>query len=146
MSNRFKGALTLNPRPILPHNDVPQPKRAARAFGQVEEFARNPRKHAKLFFSRLRLLFRLVRDPQTPWTAKLAASLCISYVVSPIQLIPNFIPVIGQMDDVVAIWLAMKAIQRCTPSAILAKHTATPNRATLITDPPSLIVPSVSEN
>jgi len=132
MSNSFEGTLALDAQRALSQNR--RAKRLANALARVDDLARNPRKHAKLLFSRVGFLLRLLRDPQTPWAAKLAAGLCLSYVVSPIQLIPNFIPIIGQMDDVFAIWLAMKAITRCTPSAILAKHLAASNTATFKTE------------
>ena len=108
------------------HTDTP--------FALVGDLARNPKKHAKLLFSRVGLLFRLLRDPQTPWPAKFAAALCLGYVVSPIQLIPNFIPIIGQTDDVFAIWLAMKVITRLTPSAVLAKHMGASNTITFTSE------------
>jgi uncharacterized membrane protein YkvA (DUF1232 family) len=148
MGNSFEGTLALDAQRALSHNR--QAKRLVNAFARVDDLARNPRKHAKLLFSRVGLLFRLLRDPQTPWAAKLAASLCLSYVVSPIQLIPNFIPIIGQMDDVFAIWLAMKAITKCTPKAILAKHIASSSTVTLTTEeeiptpPPQSLARSVS--
>jgi uncharacterized membrane protein YkvA (DUF1232 family) len=51
-------------------------------------------------------LYRLLRHPDTPWYAKGLLFLPFIYLCSPIQLIPNFIPVIGQMDDLFVIWIA----------------------------------------
>jgi uncharacterized membrane protein YkvA (DUF1232 family) len=150
MSSPFEGTLALDAQRTLPHNRVSHKERRGTPFALVGDFARNPRKHARLLFSRIGLLFRLVKDPETPWPAKLAASLCLSYVVSPIQLIPNFIPIIGQTDDVFAIWLAMKAITKCTPRWVLAKHMAISTTATFtsetenLTPPPPILVRSVS--
>jgi uncharacterized membrane protein YkvA (DUF1232 family) len=53
-------------------------------------------------------LYRLLRHPHTPWHARAVLFLPVMYLFSPIQLIPNFIPVIGQIDDVVVIWIAKK--------------------------------------
>jgi uncharacterized membrane protein YkvA (DUF1232 family) len=53
-------------------------------------------------------LYRLLRHPDTPWYAKAVLFLPVMYLCSPIQLIPNFIPVLGQMDDVLMIWVAKK--------------------------------------
>ncbi len=49
-------------------------------------------------------VYRLVlKHPQTPWIAKLFLGLAVGYLVLPFDLIPDFIPVIGQLDDVVII-------------------------------------------
>ncbi|SBV97725.1 conserved hypothetical protein [uncultured Alphaproteobacteria bacterium] len=51
------------------------------------------------------------RDPRVPWPAKLLAAATVAYAVSPIDLIPDFIPVIGYLDDAIllplAVWLAL---------------------------------------
>src|ERR1700682_1606554 len=52
------------------------------------------------------------RDPRSPWYAKWLAVLIVAYALSPIDLIPDFIPVIGYLDEIIllpgAIWLALK--------------------------------------
>lgn len=49
-------------------------------------------------------VYRLVlKHPQTPWVAKLFLGLAVAYLLLPFDLIPDFIPVIGQLDDVVII-------------------------------------------
>ena len=53
-------------------------------------------------------LYRLLRHPNTRWYARGLLSLPVIYICSPIQFIPNFIPVIGQMDDLFAIWMTKK--------------------------------------
>lgn len=54
------------------------------------------------------------RHPDTPWYAKLLAALIVAYAFSPIDLIPDFIPVIGLLDDAllipIGIWIAMRLI------------------------------------
>jgi uncharacterized membrane protein YkvA (DUF1232 family) len=144
MSSPFEVTLTLDAQRTLPHNLASHKERRDTPFALVGDLARNPRKHARLLFSRIGLLFRLLKDPETPWPAKLAATLCLGYVVSPIQLIPNFIPIIGQTDDVFAIWLAMKAITKCTPSAVLVKHGAMSNTSTFTSEIESLTPPHPS--
>jgi uncharacterized membrane protein YkvA (DUF1232 family) len=53
-------------------------------------------------------------DPATPWAAKLLAALVVAYALSPIDLIPDFIPVLGYVDDVLllpaVIWLALRLL------------------------------------
>lgn len=49
-------------------------------------------------------VYRLVlKHPQTPWIAKLFLGLAVGYLLLPFDLIPDFIPIIGQLDDVVII-------------------------------------------
>ena len=56
------------------------------------------------------------RDPRTPWYAKLLAAFIVAYALSPIDLIPDFIPIIGFLDEIVllpgAIWLVLKLLPR----------------------------------
>jgi uncharacterized membrane protein YkvA (DUF1232 family) len=69
------------------------------------------------------------RDPRTPWIAKAVAAATAAYAFSPIDLIPDFIPVLGLLDDLVLVpaglWLAVRLI----PPAVLAEHRATAERA-----------------
>ena len=57
--------------------------------------------------------------PGVPWYVKLVCGCAVLYVASPIQLIPNFIPVIGQLDDVLVIGLSIKFLKRLVPQAVL---------------------------
>lgn len=54
------------------------------------------------------------RDPRTPWPARLLALLVLAYALSPLDLIPDFIPVLGQLDDLLLVpaglWLALRLI------------------------------------
>lgn len=56
------------------------------------------------------------RDPRTPRTARLLALLVIAYALSPIDLVPDFIPILGQLDDLLLVpaglWLALRFIPR----------------------------------
>jgi uncharacterized membrane protein YkvA (DUF1232 family) len=71
------------------------------------------------FFKQFRVIRRALKHPQVPWYAKAGLGCCVLYVVSPIQLIPNFIPIIGQMDDVVVVILGIKLLRRCVPPHVL---------------------------
>ena len=61
------------------------------------------------------------RDPQTPWRVKLLAAAVVAYALSPIDLIPDFIPVLGLLDDLILlpglIWLAIRLL----PEPVLAR-------------------------
>ena len=56
---------------------------------------------------RLRLVELLLRHPQTPWYAKAVGGATLLYAVSPIDLIPDFIPVIGYLDDLLLVPLGL---------------------------------------
>lgn len=60
-------------------------------------------------------LWLAARDPRVPWHAKLLAGLVAAYALSPIDLIPDFIPVLGYLDDLLivpaGIWLCIRLIQ-----------------------------------
>ena len=61
------------------------------------------------------------KHPNTPWYAKLVAACTAGYLFSPVQIIPNYIPVIGMLDDVLIVFLAVKLIQRITPADVLTE-------------------------
>jgi uncharacterized membrane protein YkvA (DUF1232 family) len=62
---------------------------------------------------------RLRADPRVPRRAKLAVALAGLWVLSPIDLIPEFLPVIGPLDDVVVVALALRYAARQVPREIL---------------------------
>jgi uncharacterized membrane protein YkvA (DUF1232 family) len=62
---------------------------------------------------------RLRRDPRVPMRAKLAIGLAAVWVLSPIDLVPEFIPVIGPLDDVVVVALALRYAARQVPRDVL---------------------------
>jgi uncharacterized membrane protein YkvA (DUF1232 family) len=64
---------------------------------------------------------RLRRDPRVPRRAKLAVAFAGLWVLSPIDLIPEFLPVIGPLDDVVVVALALRYAARRVPRDVLAQ-------------------------
>jgi len=64
---------------------------------------------------------RLHQHPQTPIVAKFLLWLAIAYVVMPFDLIPDFIPVIGQLDDLVIIPLLVYSALKLTPQNVIAE-------------------------
>ncbi len=70
----------------------------------------------------LRLLKRLAADPELPRRIRIALVALIGFVVSPIDLIPDAIPVIGFADDVVLVILVLRWISRTAGRDALARH------------------------
>ena len=69
-------------------------------------------------------LYLASRDPNVPWYAKGLALAVAAYAVSPIDLIPDFIPVIGYLDDLILVPLGVALVIRLVPPEIMAKHRA----------------------
>ena len=67
-------------------------------------------------------LWLAARDPRVAWHAKLVAAVVAAYALSPIDLIPDFIPVIGHLDDLLIVPLGIWAAVRLVPAALMAEH------------------------
>src|SRR3954471_15375944 len=67
------------------------------------------------------VFYFVFRHPRTNWYGRLIAMCAAAYVFSPIQLIPNFIPVFGCLDDILVILLAARMMQRATSPHVLAE-------------------------
>lgn len=80
---------------------------------------RKPKAFIARFLEEFGIVRRALVHPRVPWHAKAVSGCALLYIVSPIQLLPNFIPVIGQMDDVAVIALALKYLRRSVPPSIL---------------------------
>ena len=63
-------------------------------------------------------LWKLFRHPETPRAARWVAIAVLAYAVSPIDLIPDFIPVLGQLDDVIIVPLGIALAVRLTPKPL----------------------------
>jgi uncharacterized membrane protein YkvA (DUF1232 family) len=63
-------------------------------------------------------LYLAARDPRVPWPAKLVAACVAAYALSPIDLIPDFIPVLGYLDDLVLVPLGIALAIRLIPPAV----------------------------
>jgi uncharacterized membrane protein YkvA (DUF1232 family) len=72
----------------------------------------------------VRALYSASRDPRVPLHAKLLIALIVAYALSPIDLIPDFVPVLGYLDDLVLIPLGVTAAIRMIPPDVLAEHRA----------------------
>jgi uncharacterized membrane protein YkvA (DUF1232 family) len=64
-------------------------------------------------------LYLACRDPQVPWYAKALAAGVVAYALSPIDLIPDFVPVLGYLDDLVLIPLGVLLVRALIPSGVM---------------------------
>jgi len=67
-------------------------------------------------------LYLASRDPRVPWYAKALAIVVAGYALSPIDLIPDFVPVLGYLDDVILVPLGVLLVIRMIPPEIMAEH------------------------
>lgn len=66
-------------------------------------------------------LYLAARDPRVPWYAKAVAACVAAYALSPIDLIPDFIPVLGYLDDVIIVPLGILLTVRLVPAHVMAE-------------------------
>jgi uncharacterized membrane protein YkvA (DUF1232 family) len=74
---------------------------------------------SKQLRSEVYALYLASKHPKTPWYAKAFAVLIIGYVLSPIDFIPDFIPVIGYLDDFIIVFAGISLLIRMIPKEIL---------------------------
>jgi uncharacterized membrane protein YkvA (DUF1232 family) len=67
----------------------------------------------------------VMRDRRVPWWSKLIAGALVIYLASPIDLIPDFIPVLGQLDDLAMALIAGGVLLRSVPREVIEEHLAT---------------------
>ncbi len=65
-------------------------------------------------------LYLAIRDPRVPWYAKALAVCVVGYAFSPIDLIPDFIPVVGYLDDLIIVPLGVALVVKLVPPPVLA--------------------------
>ena len=66
-------------------------------------------------------LYLAYRDPRTPWYAKIWAALVVAYAFSPIDLIPDFIPVLGYLDDLLLVPLGVFLALKIIPAEVMTE-------------------------
>jgi uncharacterized membrane protein YkvA (DUF1232 family) len=69
------------------------------------------------------------RDPRVPWTVKLLAIAVAGYALSPIDLIPDFIPVLGYLDDLIIVPLGIWLVIRLIPEDVMREYRAVASAA-----------------
>jgi uncharacterized membrane protein YkvA (DUF1232 family) len=83
-------------------------------------------RHALLrtLLARLRLAWRLLRDPGVSWLLKLLALAPLVYIVSPLDFVPDVLPFFGQLDDLGVLLFAVATFIRLAPADVVAHHQA----------------------
>jgi len=69
-------------------------------------------------------LWLAARDPRVPWYAKVVAAAVAAYALSPVDLIPDFVPVLGYLDDLVIVPLGILLAVRLVPADLMAEFRA----------------------
>ena len=78
----------------------------------------------RLLWRHGRLAWRLVRDPRTPLLPKLILGASLLYVLSPLDIVPDVVPVLGQLDDVAALALGLELFFKYVPDGLRREHEA----------------------
>jgi uncharacterized membrane protein YkvA (DUF1232 family) len=74
---------------------------------------------AKQLKNEVHALYLASKEPRTPWFAKVLAALIIGYALSPIDLIPDFIPVLGYLDDLIIVPAGIALLLRMIPKEVM---------------------------
>jgi uncharacterized membrane protein YkvA (DUF1232 family) len=70
----------------------------------------------------IRVCALVLRDPRTPWLARILLGAALAYAVSPIDLIPDFLPVVGHLDDAVIVPLLIVLGLALVPKGVVLDH------------------------
>ena len=65
-------------------------------------------------------LYLACRDPRMPWYARVLAGAVVAYALSPVDLIPDFVPILGYLDDLVLVPLGVALVLRLVPADLMA--------------------------
>ena len=77
------------------------------------------REKARRLRTEVHVLYLALRDPRVPWYAKALAGMIVAYALSPVDLIPDFIPVLGYVDDLLLIPAGILLTRRLIPVEVL---------------------------
>ena len=77
------------------------------------------RQWAKSLKTEIHALYLACRDPRVPWLAKAIAIVVVAYALSPIDLIPDFVPVFGYLDDLIIVPLGILLARRLIPADVM---------------------------
>ena len=77
------------------------------------------RKWAKALKQQTLIVYFAARDPRTTWPVRMLALFVAAYALSPIDLIPDFIPVLGYLDDLIIVPLGLMLVLRLVPPEVV---------------------------
>ena len=101
--------------------DLPLPKASVDRVRRELAFIMRWRQQAQRLHREAFVFYFAFKHPRMTWRAKLVAVCTAGYLFNPVQLIPNFIPVIGCLDDLLVVFLAVKLLRRITPPEVLSE-------------------------
>jgi uncharacterized membrane protein YkvA (DUF1232 family) len=87
------------------------------------------KEQARALKKEIHALLIAYQDPRTPWYAKAWALVVLAYALSPIDLIPDFIPVLGYLDDLVLLPLGIALAVKLIPAEVMAEARLTATKA-----------------
>ena len=79
------------------------------------------RQRARRLKTEIHALYLAYRDPRVPWYARLFAAGVVAYAFSPLDLIPDFIPILGFLDDLILVPLGIVLALRMIPASVMAE-------------------------
>lgn len=79
------------------------------------------RQHARALKRETYALYLACRDRRTPWYARLVAVCVVAYALSPVDLIPDFVPILGYLDDLLLVPLGIALAIRLIPAEVMAE-------------------------
>jgi uncharacterized membrane protein YkvA (DUF1232 family) len=89
------------------------------------------RERARALKTEIHAVSLAARDPRTPWSARVVVLLVAAYALSPIDLIPDFIPVLGYLDDVILVPAGIALAIRLIPPEVMEQARAQARQADL---------------
>src|SRR6476620_539896 len=92
--------------------------------GKPSTMGERARHWARLVKRDVHAIYLAARDPRVPWYAKALAFCVAGYALSPIDLIPDFVPVLGYLDDLIIVPLGILIVVKLIPPEIIAEHRA----------------------
>ena len=86
-------------------------------MGRLEIWKRRARELKREIYA----IYLAYKDPRVPWYAKLLAACVVAYAFSPIDLIPDFIPVLGYLDDLILVPLGIYFVLKLIPDDVMSE-------------------------
>lgn len=107
--------MTEEPKRVHPDDVLPPEGRSMQSRKLVTDAA-------KMLPNLIKLVTRLLRDPRVPRRSKIALGLAFAYVASPIDLIPEVVPVVGWADDLLLLMLAIDSLIERAGREVVEEH------------------------